>query len=391
MKSHHMLWLAVSFVLLIGLVVTGCSTPEVTQQPTPTGEPDQSAERGDPAAGLAGLRGKVFSTGPNDEAPTASSQIVLTDAELQQIRDMGAKAAIVMHYGENDWSEAQMAGLQTQFEVMGIEVVSITEANFEAEKQVANIRTVLAEEPDIIVAFPLAPAEVFKEAADQGVNVVFMDMLPSGMELEHGEDYVSIVSADSYGNGIASAHLLAEHLEGTGEIGIVFHQADFFVTHQRYLAFKETLQANYPEIKIVEEQGMSGPDYVVDGEEAAAAMLAEHPTLDGIWAPWDVPAEGVMATARAAGREDLAITTIDLGLNVAIAMAKGEMIVGVGAQRPYDQGVTEAKLAAYALLGKSAPAYVVLSALPVTQENVLKSWQIVYHESAPEALVEAAE
>ena len=53
---------------------------------------------------------------------------------------------------------------------------------------------------------------------------------------------------------------------------------------------------------------------------------------------WDVPAEGVMAAARAAGRTDLKIATEDLGTNVAIALAKGEMVVGLGAQVPFDQG-----------------------------------------------------
>jgi ribose transport system substrate-binding protein len=59
------------------------------------------------------------------------------------------------------------------------------------------------------------------------------------------------------------------------------------------------------------------------------------------------------------------------------------MVIGLGAQRPFDQGVTEAKLAAGALLGKSAAPYIALSALPVTHANVLEAWQQVYHVDAP--------
>ncbi len=379
-------------VLIFGLTLVGCRpelqdiSPEVDAPPSPTDE----VLTANPEAGLAELKGKVFSTGPKGELPTAASEIVLTDDEVERIRDMEATAAIVMHYGENDWSSAQIAGLTTQFEVLGIEVVSVTEANFEPEKQAANLRAALKKNPDVIVAFPLAQAEDFKAAAEQGVQIVFMDMLPGGAALEHGEDYVSIVSADSYGNGIASAHLMAQHLGGEGTIGIIFHQADFFVTYQRYQAFKETIETNYPGIQIVAEAGMPGPDYADDARQSAAQMLSEYPDLDGIWTPWDVPAEGVMAAAEAAGRGDLAITTIDLGLNVAIDMARGGQIVGLGAQRPFDQGLTEAKLAAYALLGKPTPEYVVLSALPVTESDVLSAWQLVYHQAPPEALVEAA-
>jgi ribose transport system substrate-binding protein len=101
---------------------------------------------------------------------------------------------------------------------------------------------------------------------------------------------------------------------------------------------------------------------------------------------WDLPAQGVLSAARAAGRNDLVITTIDLGLNVAVEMARNGLVKGLGAQRPYDQGVTEALLAGYGLLGKPAPAYVALPALPVTRENLLDAWKTVYHSEAPASI-----
>jgi ribose transport system substrate-binding protein len=60
--------------------------------------------------------------------------------------------------------------------------------------------------------------------------------------------------------------------------------------------------------------------------------------------------------------------------------------VGLGAQRPFDQGVTEAKLGGLALLGKTTPAYVAVPALPVDHSNVLKAWQQVYHAAPPSAV-----
>jgi ribose transport system substrate-binding protein len=90
-----------------------------------------------------------------------------------------------------------------------------------------------------------------------------------------------------------------------------------------------------------------------------------------------------MSAARAAGRANLMIATEDLGKNVAIELARKGLVTGLGAQRPFDQGVTEAKLAAYGLLGKKAPIYVALPALPVTHANVLQAWQQVYHAPAP--------
>jgi ribose transport system substrate-binding protein len=118
-------------------------------------------------------------------------------------------------------------------------------------------------------------------------------------------------------------------------------------------------------------------------------MLTRQADLDAIWAVWDVPAEGVLAAARGNGRDDLAVTTIDLGQNVAIEMAKGGTISGLGAQRPYDQGVAEAMLAGYALLDKKAPEYVAVNALAVRPSNLADAWQDVYHQALPPKVVEA--
>jgi ribose transport system substrate-binding protein len=340
---------------------------------------------------LALSEGDVLGAGPNGESPTPPIGLELAPDELQQVRMLGASAAIVMHYGGNDWSQAQVAGLETQFAALGIDVVAVTDAGFDPGRQVADIERVLERQPDVIVSIPTDPvatAPAYREAASRGVKLVFMDNVPKGMR--PGEDYVGLVSADNFGNGVASAHLMAQALDGSGSVGVVYHDADFFVTRQRHDAFRRTIGESYPEIGIVEERGVRGPDFAEDAQRVAAAMLARHPHLSGMWAAWDVPAQGVIAAARTAGRGDLSITTVDLGLDVALEIARGGLVFGLGAQRPFDQGVNEAELAAFGLLGKKAPAYVALPALPVSKVSVLEAWESVYHKPPPPELVEAA-
>lgn len=96
-----------------------------------------------------------------------------------------------------------------------------------------------------------------------------------------------------------------------------------------------------------------------------------------------------MAAARENGRTDIKIATEDLGTNVAIALAENEMIVGLGAQLPYDQGVAEAGLAALSILGIEVPPYVALSSLPVDHANVLEAWELVYHSAPPASVTDA--
>jgi ribose transport system substrate-binding protein len=70
-------------------------------------------------------------------------------------------------------------------------------------------------------------------------------------------------------------------------------------------------------------------------------------------------------------------------------IAENGLVKGLGAQLPYDQGVAEATLAAYALLGKEAPAYAAVPAQPVIRANVLEAYEIVYRVPAPDWLVKA--
>ncbi len=392
----------VSVVLAIGMIGTmmaGCgnsgnsadsSDTAVKTQNGTTADADTEKETdaGDKAV-QAGDGSKILSTGPNGEAAAPASDITLTEEEKQQIRDGGYKAAISLHYGGNDWATSQLEGLKATFKDLGIEIVATTDANFSAEQQVSDIETIMAKDPDVIISIPTdatATADAFKKAADEGIKLVFMDNVPS--EMTAGKDYVSCVSADNYGNGCVAAELMGEALGGKGQIGMVYYDADFFVTNQRDQGFKETMAAKYPDIEIVTEQGFTDENGC---SERGDAILTQYPMINGIYASWDVPMEGVLSSVKAAGLtgDDVKLTTIDLGNNIAKEIAEGN-VVGLGAQLPYDQGVAEATLAAYSLLGKEAPAYVAVAAKKVDGSNILEAYKDVYHVEAPDWLQEAA-
>src|SRR5438067_12544247 len=93
-----------------------------------TGVERISGQTVDPAQALAALQGKVLSKGPNGEEPSPASSVNLSPEEIDKIKALKAKAAIVLHYSRNDWSEAQVAGLKSQFDKMGIDVMAVTDA-----------------------------------------------------------------------------------------------------------------------------------------------------------------------------------------------------------------------------------------------------------------------
>ena len=330
---------------------------------------------------------EIRSTGPNGETAVNADTLSLTEEQKEEIRGMGLTAAISMHYGGNDWATAQIQGLTDTFEDLGIELLTTTDANFSAEQQVSDIENIMTLDPDILISIPVdatASADAYMRAAEAGITIVFMDNCPVGMTA--GEDYVSVVSADNYGNGCIAAEILGETLGGEGDVGMVYYDADFFVSNQRDQGFKDTMAEKYPDINIVTEQGFTDENGC---SEQGDAILTQYPNINGIYASWDIPMEGVLSSVRAAGMEgQIALTTIDLGNNIALEIANGT-VAGLGAQMPYDQGVAEATLAAMSILGEECPSYVAVPAKRVDSENVLDAYEDVYHTEAPDWLVSA--
>lgn len=384
-KNLRCIAMAAIGALVCGATIAGCGSESEAGGEGSAGDDTSQAAL---AAARDAVAGTVLSAGPNGEEAASAEIADLTDDEVQEIKKAKLRAALVFHYAGNDWYNAQVAGLKATFEELGVEIVATTDADFSPDKQTSDIETVLAQNPDIVISIPTdatATSNAYKKVAEAGVTLVFMDQ--PAKDLQAGKDYVSVVSADNYGNGVASAHLLANSIGKSGKIAALYHDADYFVTAQRFEGFKTTIEKEYPDIEIIAEKGISDSDLVAQSQSQADAIINQNPDLKGIWAPWDVPAEGVMAAARAAGRNDLKIATIDLGESVGVALAQDELICGISAQRPYDQGVTEAKIAAgAAALGKTYPAYVALPALPVVKSNLEKGWEEVYHSSLPESV-----
>lgn len=327
---------------------------------------------------------EIRSTGPNGEAAVSATKLSLTDGEKQKLKDGRFKVAIASHMLSNEMNNTQLQAMRDTFSQLGVEVVGVTDAQMKVETQVANIESLMALKPDAILSTPIDPVSTeasYRAAAKAGAKIVFIENIAANMV--PGKDYVSAIAADNFGNGMAAADVMAEAIGGKGEVGVIFFDANFFVTTQRSEGFKYRIKNGYPDIKVVAEAGFTDQNRV---SEIADGMLANNPNLAGVFAVWDVPAEGVMASAKSAGRSDLVITTIDLGANVARIIAEDGMIKGLGAQRPYDQGVAIAMATAYGLIDKPAPAFVAVPPLPVVRANLLDAWKEAYHTNAPKEL-----
>lgn len=321
--------------------------------------------------------------GPSGESATPSYDVVITDDKVAALRAGGYKAALLWH-DQSDFVNAVTAGATAEFQRLGIKIVATTSAGFDAAKQRSDIETAMTKKPDIILSLPLdavASAVAFKEAKENGVKLVFLSNVPKGYT--HPADYAAIVTDDLFQMGKQAADALADAMGGRGTVGWVFHDASYYVTNQRDNAFKTTIENDYPNIKIVAEQGISDP---ARAEEIANAMLLKNPGLGGIYVTWAGPAEGVLAALRANGNKTTKIVTLDLSEPIALDMVKNGNVVAIIADEAFELGRAMAAAGARALIGQDTPAFVVAPAVTVKASNVEEGWQLSLHKDAPNSV-----
>lgn len=321
--------------------------------------------------------------GPGGEGATPSSSVVVGDDMVAMIQAKKYSAALLWH-DQSDFVNAVTAGASDEFERLGIEVVAVTSAGFDAAKQRSDIETALAKNPDIILSLPLDPvtsAAAFEEAKEAGVALTFLSNLPAGYE--HPSDYAAIVTDDLFQMGKQAADALAEAMGGEGTVGWIFHDAAYYVTNQRDNAFKTTIENDHPNISIIAEQGIADP---ARAEEIANAMLLKHPDLGGIYVTWAGPAEGVLAALRANGNDSTKIVTLDLSEPIALDMVRGGNVAAIIADEAYELGRAMAASAVLDLVGEEVPPFVVAPAITVKAGNVVEGWKTSLNIDPPASL-----
>jgi ribose transport system substrate-binding protein len=326
-------------------------------------------------------------TGPSGETATPTSALKLSAAEIDKIKEGHYTAALTWHQA-SDFTKAVTAGAKDEFAKLGIDVVATTDAGFDAGKQKSDIETVLAKKPSVILTLPVDPvvtASAYRQAVQSGSKLVLLSNVPKGFT--HGQDYVTVVTDDLFQMGKQAADALASAIGGKGEIGYFFHDASYYVTNQRDQAFKKTIEASYPDIKIVAEQGIADPNKAAD---QANSLLLKHPGLDGVYATWSSPVgDGVLSALRNNGNTKTKLVSLDLDEPLALDMARGGNVAALVTDKAYELGRAMATAAAYGLLGKEAPPFVIAPATTVTKSGLTEGYQASLHRDPPKSVLDA--
>jgi len=314
------------------------------------------------------------------ELPTWYTQVNITADQVRQDCARGLKAAF-LNWSSGAYNQAVLAGAKDALEAMGIRLVAVTNYNFSEEQFATDVRNVMALKPNIIFysgVDPTADRAALQPAVDGGVAVVSFANAPGEWTTNKPNNFVTLISYDTHGNGAAVAREVAKRFPNGAKLGMIYFDANYKLVNEREKGFVDELSKT--NVKIVVRMPMSDPHKT---QEIISANLARYPDLDVIFAPWDLPADGVLAALSAAGKK-IPVAHIDLGFTGAtqIACRTGPIFV-MSSQLVYEWGRTGAIAAALHALGRPVPPYIVVPVFAAAQDNLKEAWDLAYGGVVP--------
>ncbi|QND65664.1 substrate-binding domain-containing protein [Mesorhizobium loti] len=322
-----------------------------------------------------------------DGAPASpAASLTFTADELAKLKAGSFTAGIAMQAMDSPWNTLQVEALKKTLDEYGIKVVAVTDAKQAPTAQADQLEGMIAQKVNLIFSVPIDPkgqADTYKRVSESGVKIVFMDNVAYGMA--PGKDYVTVVASDNEQNAVFATDEMIKAIGGKGEVGLMTYiQESYYSIAARVAGFEKSVAA-HPGVTVAAREKFTQPREAYD---KAVAMLTAHPDIKGIFAVWGDPAMQTLAGAESLGRNDLVVTTNDLGPDSALYIAR-DQIIAIGAQLPYDLGIAEAQAGAAALLGKPVPPYISLPSLRVKKANLLSALKQVTKQDVPEDVVKA--
>ena len=209
------------------------------------------------------------------------------------------KVAYADGWGGNYWRHITRAEFEDEAaKCPNIKEVRYTDGEFKAEKQIADIRGLIAQHFDVIVVFAdtgVAQLKVMRQATQAGIAVVPFSTgdAPFG---KMGTDYLVRVTETQIGLGKMLAEWMVKTLGGKGNVIVQGGTPGNPMTASQAVGWKEVFAAN-PGIKVLEGPVDTNWDPAL-AQKVTAAAIAKYPQIDGIMAETTGPIRAFLAAGR---------------------------------------------------------------------------------------------
>lgn len=251
-------------------------------------------------------------------------------AELPKLKQKDKyKVGFAQTESNNPWRLAQTQSMKDEAAKRGWQLV-YTDAAGSAAKQVADVRSMIAQKVDVILLAPreekpLVPAVM--EAKQAGIPLFCIDRSVDASQAKAGRDYVAFIGSDFVKEGHMAAEAFAKATGGKAKIIELQGTIGSSPANDRMKGFKDGLAA-YPDMQIIASQ--SG-DFARDkGRQVFETLYQAHPDATAVYGHNDEMTMGAIAAMEAAGKvpgKDLMLVSIDGTKDCAQAVADGKVAV----------------------------------------------------------------
>jgi ribose transport system substrate-binding protein len=356
------------------LVLAGCSSKSTSTAG------DQAAPQNIPPCAAT-------QSGPDGQTATSAKTLSLSAAEVAKFKALNRPIRVATFWqapaANNTLMRQGMKAAWSQYGLK-VDVVSQTEANFDAPTQASQIETSIGLKPDAMIGILVdstSERPAIEKVNAAKIPIIFWDVSAGG-----GTQYTSIVTSNGQQAGCLAADALATALHGKGDIAVFPMAFAFYPTDQRVAGFVQRIKTEHPGMHIVSTMGAT---VEADGISKGQGVLQRYPSIKGMFASWVDPAMGLLQAAKTLGRTDVAVTTVDLADQDATVIASCGQIKAAATQLPYDEGFAEGVIMAKALIGETVPQYVVTDTPIATHDTLMQVYSSVYHAPPSSAVTSA--
>lgn len=259
---------------------------------------------------------------------SCNSQVVPETQEIESGSDQKTYQNLVVGFSqigaESEWRTGNTASIIEAAESLGVELI-FADAQQKQENQIKAIRTFIAQQVDVIGVSPVVETgweSVFQEAKEAGIPIILVDRRAD----VSSDLYATHLGSDFTEEGRNAARVMAELLEGKGNIVELVGTVGSAPANDRYQGFREILQA-YPEMKIIASE--SGDFTRAKGKEVMEDFLLQYgDQIDALYAHNDDMAIGAIRAIEEYGLipgEDIIIVSIDAIRDAFQAMIDGKL------------------------------------------------------------------
>lgn len=290
------------------------------------------------------------------------------------ITDRNVKIAFSAPGADHGWTAAITKDAQAQADTYDDIDFQLLDGINDSASQVAQIETLIAQKPDVLVILPNdgeALTPVAKKAMEAGIQVVNVDRTFT----DPGAARATVLG-DNYGAGYQAGLYYAKELKCDGNVVEIQGIAGIQVTADRSQGFRDGIAQCNGGIKIVASQPADFSD--TKGLEVMRNILQANADIDAVYTHDDDMAQGVVRAIESANRQNEMWLT-----GVGGSKAAFDAIKAGGLYRAtfiYNPSMAASAVSMARLLGQgkglseltipSVPSQIVFQATPVTKDNV---------------------